>query len=124
MQYKIQTGDATIPWRTIRCSLHASAAFRINKGFACPGYFIIYADAPRKSTDVCCLIIALLFGLALFILACVLINRSNLNRSNFPADTKGNICMLDTNQSYPFLYFADVANPNSNRYTAHNEGIA
>lgn len=56
----------------------------------------------------------------MFILACVLLNRDNLIKANFPTDNNGNICVLDndpaTGQRYPFLYFSDIENPLKNRH--------
>lgn len=65
-------------------------------------------------TDVCSLIIGVLFGLVLFIVACCVFNESNLQRINYPTDTAGNVCMLDTHTSihyYPFVYFNNITNP-------------
>ena len=77
-------------------------------------YFLpITLDEGRRITDICCAIIGVVFGLTMFIIACVMLNKSNLIRANFPTDTKGNICLLDAdnNKMYPFLYFSDLQNP-------------
>lgn len=58
------------------------------------------------------------FGLILFILACVLINRGNLVRAGFPADSKGHVCMYDRNAKdllVPFVYFEDPSKPMQSR---------
>jgi hypothetical protein len=56
----------------------------------------------------------------MFIIACVLLNKANLVRANFPTDSQGNVCLLDIdpedNQKYPFLYFSDIQNPLNNRH--------
>jgi len=65
-------------------------------------------------TDVCSLIIGVLFGLILFIVCCCVYNNNNLLRINYPANSSGNVCMLDTQTSvhnYPFLYFNNITNP-------------
>lgn len=61
----------------------------------------------------------MLFGLILFILACALLNKSNLYRANFPADNDGHLCMYDRNAKdklLPFIYFSDLADPLHNRH--------
>lgn len=70
-------------------------------------------------TDVCCLIVGVLFGLVLFIFACVLYSSHNLKRTNYPADSNGKVCMLDTQtgvNNYPFLYFNNPNDPTKDRY--------
>lgn len=69
-------------------------------------------------TDVCCLILGLIFGLVLFIMAICMFNRANLAKTGYPADSNGNVCQLDTMddaQSYPFLYFNDLNDPSKSR---------
>lgn len=72
----------------------------------------------RKITDVCCLIVGITFWLVLFVLAFIMLNRANLVQINFPSDSHGNVCMLTPKKTklYPFLYFQDIQNPNSQRY--------
>ena len=67
----------------------------------------------------CCLILGLIFGLVLFIVACCLFNSGTLLRINYPADSNGGVCMLDTKTAthyYPFLYFDNISNPAVGRY--------
>lgn len=45
-------------------------------------------------TDVICIVIGVIFGLILFIMAVVMFDRSNLERTSYPADSTGNICQL------------------------------
>ena len=69
-------------------------------------------------TDVCCLIIGVIFGLVLFLIAISVFNRNNLAKTGYPTDSNGNVCELDTikdGHSFPFLYFNDINNP-KNRY--------
>ena len=75
-------------------------------------------DNHRRITDVCCCAIGVLFGLIMFILACVLFNSSNLVRANFPIDSDLHSCILDANsqgQKRPFIFFDDLSNPLSSR---------
>jgi len=68
---------------------------------------------------VICIIIGVLFGLALFITALIMYNGANLHLANYPADSKGNVCAInavDANGKYPFLYFNDLSDPLSERY--------
>lgn len=76
-------------------------------------------DEKRKLTDVFCLIMGALFGLALLTAAIVLYSGSNLERSQYPADSKGTVCALDTrnaSNNYPYLYFNDLRNPLAERF--------
>lgn len=69
-------------------------------------------------TDVCSLIIGVLFGLIIFIVACCVFNQNTLKKINYPADSAGNVCMLDTQtavNNYPFLYFNNITNPSVGR---------
>ena len=78
----------------------------------------LLTDKNRRITDICCCGCGVIFGLILFILALVLINRTNIARSNFPTDNQGHICLYDQNaagQTLPFLYFNDPANPMQSR---------
>lgn len=47
----------------------------------------IRVDKDRRITDICCCGLGVLFGLILFILACVLLNKANLTHANFPTDS-------------------------------------
>jgi hypothetical protein len=76
-------------------------------------------DEKRKLTDVICLILAALFGLALLIAAIVLFSSSNLSRSQYPTDSNGVVCTLDAHNgsnNYPWLYFNDLRNPLGRRF--------
>jgi hypothetical protein len=76
------------------------------------------SDDLRKTTDVCCLVVGILFGLVLFITACAVYNGANLKKGSYPTDSSGKVCMLDTNtgqNNYPFVYFNDLENPSTNR---------
>jgi len=58
--------------------------------------------------------IGVLFGLLLLILAIVLYNEDHLNRTQYPVDYKGTVCVLEAEDKagkYPFLYFNDIENP-------------
>lgn len=49
-------------------------------------------------------------------------NHGNLMRANYPADSTGKVCMLDTesdNIKYPFIYFNSISNPLSSRYISY-----
>lgn len=54
-------------------------------------------------------------------------NQSNLTKTLYPSDSKGVVCLQDAvdsnNTKYPFLYFNDISNPNSNRYIITNQDI-
>jgi hypothetical protein len=55
----------------------------------------------------------------MFILACVLLNRNNITRANFPSDNDDHLCMSDRNGSnalLPFIYFSDLSDPLHNRH--------
>lgn len=70
-------------------------------------------------TDVFCLIIAFLFGLALLMAAIIVHNSSNLNRTQYPTDSKGTVCLQDAKDAtrvYPFLYFNDLHDPLGKRF--------
>ena len=85
------------------------------------------SEESRKCTDVCCLIIGVIFGLTLFIIACIDFNSTTLMRINYPADSKGNVCMLDTHTAthyYPFLYFNNISDPTVGRYSSKYSDIA
>lgn len=48
----------------------------------------------------------------------MLINRTHLIRANFPADSRGNVCMYDRNAKdlvLPFVYFNDLSKPLQDR---------
>lgn len=47
----------------------------------------IRVDKDRRITDICCCGLGVLFGLILFILGCVLLNKANLTHANFPTDS-------------------------------------
>lgn len=92
-----------------------------------PRYPLPYPEEQRRITDVCCLIIGVLFGLIIFILACCAYNGDNLKRSNYPADSKGRVCMMDTQtgvNNYPFLYFNDLNDPTKERYSSSDAATA
>jgi hypothetical protein len=75
-------------------------------------------DNKRKITDVICIIIGVIFGLALFIAAIIMYNKANLHLADYPADSKGNVCAInafDAKGRYPFLYFNDLTDPLSER---------
>jgi hypothetical protein len=78
----------------------------------------INLDKDRRITDICCCGIGVIFGLTLFILALVLLNKNNLVNSNFPTDNQGNLCLKNPNPAgaiLPFIYFNDTANPLQSR---------
>lgn len=93
-----------------------------------PGTSILTLDEHRKVTDVCCLILGVLYGLILFIIACVLYSSYNLKKSNYPSDSAGTVCQLDTQtgvNNYPFLFFNDINDPANDRYDRRQHlGIA
>lgn len=65
-----------------------------------------------------CIIIGVLFGLALFITALVMYNSANLHLANYPSDSKGTVCAIDAFDAkgkYSFLYFNDLSDPLSER---------
>lgn len=64
------------------------------KGLPVNGKFIYYSDMDRSPTDVCCAILGLIFGLAMFIVALVVYDHGKLERVNYPADRKGKICQI------------------------------
>lgn len=55
----------------------------------------IIIDEKRRITDICCCGVGVVFGVILFILACVLFSKNNLLRSNYPTDKDGHVCQLD-----------------------------
>lgn len=63
----------------------------------------------------------------MFIVACCSYSGDNLKRSNYPTDSKGMVCMMDTQtgvNNYPFLYFNDLNDPSKERYQQTDAGIA
>jgi hypothetical protein len=73
----------------------------------------------RKLTDVLCIVLAFLLAVALLITAIILHDGSHLARSQYPADSQGTVCAVETSNgsyNYPFLYFNDVADPLGVRY--------
>ena len=84
-----------------------------------PRYPPPHPEPQRKVTDVCPLIIGILYGLIIFIVAVAVYNGSNLQRGSYPADSAGKVCQLDTNtgvNNYPFLYFNNPQDPSVDRY--------
>ena len=99
-------------------TLHATQNI-INRRPTRPTYFITYVDEKRRITDVFCCCIGVIFGLIMFILACVLMNTGNLKKANFPTDKDGHICMLEPNSKgelRPYVYFSDLSDPMNSRY--------
>lgn len=76
-------------------------------------------EEQRKLTDVLCIVLGFLFFVALFITAIIMHNGTHLAASQYPVDTQGVICALETNNgsnNFPFLYFNDLANPLGERF--------
>ncbi len=76
-------------------------------------------EEQRKLTDVLCIILAFLLFVILLVTAIILHDGNHLARSQYPADSQGTVCAVDTNNgsnSYPFLYFNDVTDPLGDRY--------
>lgn len=69
-------------------------------------------------TDVICLIVGILFGLILFITSVVMFNQTNLTKTYYPADSQGNVCIIDAkdnSSTYPYVYFENINAPSINR---------
>lgn len=66
-----------------------------------------------------CIVFGFLFFVALLIAAIVLHNGTHLAASQYPVDSQGVICALETNNgsyNYPFLYFNSLADPLGERF--------
>lgn len=79
--------------------------------------YLAYVDNDRTCTDVCCIILGVIFFLGMLVPTFFLYNDSiyfvtavNFQRSNFATDSDGNVCVSDV-PAYPYIYFSDPANP-------------
>jgi hypothetical protein len=56
----------------------------------------------------------------MFIIALCVYNKNTLTKINFPADRKGTVCAASYDEqgvNYPFVYFNDINDPLSSRYS-------
>ncbi len=84
------------------------------------GINLLTPDHERSPTDVCCAISGIIFGAVLFIVALIAYDHNKLQKINYAADRNGKICRLemDENQNtYPFVFFNDINDPLSSRYS-------